>query len=139
MYVVYTVCVSTNTYVYMHVSHCTMQIVLCFSFCALGSLSMLVYTGSPPYIFLTFYLFFRERRKEREKEGETVMCERNIDWLPPKRPHLGTWPTSQACALTRNRTGDPSVSRPVFNPLNHASQSYLPLFFLNRRKIQECK
>ena len=33
--------------------------------------------------FERFYLFFRGRGKEGEKEGEeTPMCERNIDWLP---------------------------------------------------------
>ena len=34
--------------------------------------------------------------------------ERNINvWLPLARPLLGTWPTTQACALTRNLTHDP--------------------------------
>ena len=34
----------------------------------------------------------------------------------------GTWPESQECALTGNRTGDFSVHRPAFNPLSHTSQ-----------------
>ena len=43
------------------------------------------------------YLFL-ERREGREKERE-----RNIHvWLPHMRPLLGTWPTTQACALTGN-------------------------------------
>ena len=37
-------------------------------------------------------------------------------------PLLGTWPATQACALTGNRTGDPLVHRSVFNPLSHTSQ-----------------
>ena len=50
------------------------------------------------------------------------MCERNIDWLPLTRPQLGIWPTTQACALTGNRTGDPLIHRLALNPLSRASQ-----------------
>ena len=59
------------------------------------------------------------------------MCERYINWLPLVRPQLGTWPTTQACALTGNRTGDISVCRPALNPLRHTSQggSFLLFFF----------
>ena len=54
----------------------------------------------------------------REKERE-----RNISvWLPLTRPLLGTWPATEACALTGNRTSDPLVHRPVLNPLSHTSQ-----------------
>ena len=43
---------------------------------------------------------FRERGREKERE-------RNISvWLPLLCPLLGTWPATQACALTGNRTGD---------------------------------
>ena len=38
------------------------------------------------------------------------------------RPLLGTWPTTQACALTGNGTGNPLVSRLALSPLSHASQ-----------------
>ena len=37
-------------------------------------------------------------------------------------PSQGTWPTTQACALTGNQTGDPLVCRPVLNPQSHSSQ-----------------
>ena len=37
-------------------------------------------------------------------------------------PNLGTWPTTQAHALTRNRTSDLLVRRPALNPLSHTSQ-----------------
>ena len=50
------------------------------------------------------------------------MCERNIYWLPLAHPLLGTWPATQAHALTGNRTGDPSVHRPMLNPLSYTSQ-----------------
>ena len=39
-------------------------------------------------------------------------------------PQLGTWPATQACALTGNRTGNPSVLRPALNPLRHTSQGW---------------
>ena len=47
------------------------------------------------------------------------MCEKYINkfLLPP-----GTWPTTQACALTGNQTGDLLVCRPALNPLSHTSQ-----------------
>ena len=43
-------------------------------------------------------------------------------WLSLTRPLLGTQPTTQACALTENGTGDPLVHRSVLNPLSHTSQ-----------------
>ena len=65
--------------------------------------------------FLRFYLFvFSGGKKESE---------RNINvWLLLENPLLGTWPTTQACALTGNRTGDPLVLRLALNPLSHTSQ-----------------
>ena len=44
---------------------------------------------------------FSERGGGREKERE-----RNINLLPLARLQWGTWPTTQACALTRSQTGD---------------------------------
>ena len=43
-------------------------------------------------------------------------------WLSLTRPLLGTWPETQARALTGNQTGDPLVHRPALGPLSHASQ-----------------
>ena len=47
-------------------------------------------------------------------------------------PHwvAGTWPATQACALTGNRTGNPLVHRPVLNPLSHTSQGHCMNFRL---------
>ena len=42
--------------------------------------------------------------------------------LPLTRPKLGTWPATQACALSGNLTGDLLVCRPALNPLSHTSQ-----------------
>ena len=51
------------------------------------------------FIFLRFYLFL-DREEEWKKEKE-----RNINvWLFLMYPLLGTQPTTQACALTGNRT-----------------------------------
>ena len=69
------------------------------------------------FFFLRFYLFL-ERGEGREKERE-----RNIDvWLPLAHLPLGTWPTTQACALTGNRTYNPLVRRQALNPLGYTSQ-----------------
>ena len=50
-----------------------------------------------------FIYLFLERRKRREKERE-----RNINvWLSLVCPLLVTWPATQACVLTGNRTSIP--------------------------------
>ena len=46
------------------------------------------------------------------------------------RPLLGTWPTTQACALTGNWTSDPLVRRPTLNPVNYTSQGLSPRIFI---------
>ena len=61
----------------------------------------------------------------REKGRERYM---NVQ-LSVMYPQLGTWPTTQACALTGNRTCDPLVCRLALNPLSHHSQGCLILFF----------
>ena len=58
-------------------------------------------------MFKYFIYLFLDRREGKEKERE-----RNINvWLPLEHPLLGTWPTTEACALTGNQTGDPFVCR----------------------------
>ena len=67
---------------------------------------------------VSFFLSFLDRGEGREKEKE-----RNINvWLPLACPLLGTWPETQACALTGNRTSNPLVHRLALNPLSHTSQ-----------------
>ena len=63
-----------------------------------------------------FYLFiFRERGREGDRQG-------NINvWLPLVHLLLGTWPTTQACALIGNGTGDPLVPGLALNLLSHTS------------------
>ena len=58
------------------------------------------------------------------------MCEREVDLLPLTCPELGTWPETQACALTGNPTRDPLLLRLALNPLSHTSQGWsFDLFF----------
>ena len=84
--------------------------------------------------YWTFYFFFkrvylfilRERGEGREK-----VKERNISvWLLLPHPLLGTWPATQACALTGNRTEDLLVHRPALNPLSHTSQGWTVFLYL---------
>ena len=45
-----------------------------------------------------------------------------MDPLSLMHLQLGTWPTTQAYALTRNYSGDLLVHKPELNPLNHSRQ-----------------
>ena len=71
-----------------------------------AKISSRIHKSSFPYgwvlsSFLSFFFYkifmylFSERGEGREKERE-----RNIHLFPLARPLLGTWPTTQACALT---------------------------------------
>ena len=69
-----------------------------------------------PFLKFVYLFIFRERGKEGERK-------RNINvWLPLVCPLLGTWPATQACALTGNGTINPLVHKPAHNPLSHTSQ-----------------
>ena len=78
-------------------------------------------------IFMRFHFFkilFMYLFLERGREGE-----RNISvWLPLTRPLLGTWVTTQACALTGNQTSDPLVHKLALNPFSHTSWDYVVSF-----------
>ena len=50
-------------------------------------------------------------------------------WLPLTRPLLGTWPTTQVCALTGNQTSDPLVHRRVGVQSTEPHQPGLALSF----------
>ena len=53
------------------------------------------------------------------------MCKRYIDQLSLPCPQLGTWPATQACALSENQTGDLGVHGSALSPLSHTSQGLL--------------
>ena len=81
-------------------------------------------------IFFCRYMFYFCNLKKRfylfilGGEGREKERERNINvCLPLACPTLGTWPTTQACALTRIQTSDPLVHRLALTPLSHTSQS----------------
>ena len=61
----------------------------------------------------------------QREEGRKKERERNINvWLLLTCFPLGTLPSTQACALTGNRTSDPLVHRLPFSPLSHTSQGF---------------
>ena len=69
------------------------------------------------------YLLLRERGTEGERKGEKHQCVRDtLIVCLSHSPNRGTWPATQACALTGNRTCNPLVFRPELNPF--------PLVFL---------
>ena len=80
------------------------------------------------YFFLNknFLYLFLEKGEGKEKGKK-----RNISvWLPLTQPLLGTWPSTQACALTGNRTSDPLACSLALNPLSHSSQGSWVIQFL---------
>ena len=80
-----------------------------------------------------FLNLFLERGRQGEREGEKhkyVVASRVL--LP-----LGTWPLTQACALTGNQTGNPLVHRLALSPLSHTSQGW-DAFLKKLRLIHIC-
>ena len=66
--------------------------------------------------FLILFIYFWRDGKEGRKR------ERSIGgWLPLACLQQGTPPTTQACVLTDNQTGDQLVHRPALSPLRHTS------------------
>ena len=86
----------------------------------------------PLEYFLIFIYLFLERGERMEKERE-----RNINvWLHLACLPLGTWPATQACALTGNWTGNPLVCEPSFNPLSHTKQGIFLNIYSNKKKCK---
>ena len=95
------------------INHRDLDLFLDSLFCSIG---LCVYSYASSRLF-SFYLFtFREKRREGEREGEK---HRSVASFTPQ---LGTWPTTQACALTGNQTCDLLVHSTTPNPLSHTSQ-----------------
>ena len=68
---------------------------------------------------------FRVRGREEETEEEKHQSDR----LPPVHAPSGTKPTTQTCAPTGNRTGDPVPCRMTPNQLNHTTQDRTETFY----------
>ena len=80
------------------------------------------------YFFKDIIYLFLER-------GRAGDGERNINmWLPLERSLLGTWPSTQARALTGNQTTSPLVCRLALNPLSHTSQGTFVSYALIKSK-----
>ena len=78
-------------------------------------------------LFEYFIYLFSERRERKEKERG-----RNINvWLPLVRLPTGDLAHNAAWALTGNRTSNPLVCRPAFNPLSRTSQGCICVWWLS--------
>ena len=75
---------------------------------SLASPFPILFITIPIYFFKDFIYLFLERGEGRGKKREGNI----IVWLPLMLPLLGTWPATQACALTGNRTGNTLACRP---------------------------
>ena len=85
------------------------------------------------HFFLIFDLFiFREGKGGRKRGRETSVRERKIHWLPLVCTQPGTEPKTQACALTRNPSGDILLCGTMSNLLSHTGQGYCLFFFFLR-------
>ena len=65
--------------------------------------------------------------------------EKYIDQLSLTHPQAGTWPATQACALTGNPTSNPVARRLVLKTLSHTSQgsvSFIKPDFADGRILQ---
>ena len=77
-----------------------------------------IYSSGNLFSFIKRFYLFLDRGEGREEERK-----RSINmWLRLTCPLLGTWPATQACALTGNWTGDLLVCRLALNQLSHTSQ-----------------
>ena len=73
-------------------------------------------------------LFFLERGREGEREGETHQCV-----VASHAPPTGIWPATPG-VCPKNATGNPLVHRPVLNPLSHTSQGSISVILLCKYK-----
>ena len=77
------------------------------------------------FLNILFIYFFRQRGRKGEREGDKHQYAREtlISRLLHAPPQPGTWPATQACALTENLTSDqPSPCGRTPNTLSHTSQ-----------------
>ena len=90
--------------------------------------------GESSFLFSFYFLFnlinvfiFKDFISLERGEGRGKGRERNTNRLPLAHSQLGTWPATQACALTRNQTGGLSICSDTLPTEPH--QSGLFLFF----------
>ena len=81
------------------------------------------------FFFLRFYLFiFREMGRKGKRRRETSIWSARETSVPLTRLQPGTWPATQASALTRSQTGKLLVCRTMPNPLSHTNQGNILRF-----------
>ena len=85
------------------------------------------------FYFLKYfiYLFLEREGREKERERKINVRETSISCLSYVL-QLGTKPTTQACALTRNRTCDLLFCRTKPNQLSHMGQDWV-FYFKNEK------
>ena len=88
-------------------------------------------------LFLKDFIYlFLERRKEKEKKRGRKIDVWEKHQLPLTSPQMRTWPATQACVLTGNRTSNLSECRLALSALSHTSQGCI-LYFYNQKTL--CK
>ena len=90
----------------------------------LPKLSALFLFSKDSLFHLLFFncLFLEREGKEKERERNISVQEKHQCVVASRTPSVGTWPATQACALTRNWTSDLLILRPALSPLSHSSQ-----------------
>ena len=90
-------------------------------------------------LFFSYLFIFRDRGREGVRGRETLMWEKKHRLAASCRTHLGTWPATQACALTRKWTSSPLVCKSNTNPLSPTSQGKYTVFNLSfLLDVQHC-
>ena len=85
-----------------------------FNYVFLYSIIVWCYFFKKDFIYL-----YLDREEGRERGREASMC-----GCFPGAPYWGTWPTTQACDLIGNWTGNPLVHWPAISPLSHTNQGW---------------
>ena len=94
--------------------------------------SILASSTSFFFFLKILFIYFLERGERREKEREIniIVWEITSIGCLLHAHNWGTWPATQACALTGTWTCDLLVHRSAFNPLSHTSQGRNYSFFM---------
>ena len=75
------------------------------------------------YLFVYLFIYFQRKGRGEGKRGKETLITYLSHALEP-----GAEPTPQACALTGNRTGDPSLCETALIQLSHTGQGMLLYF-----------
>ena len=87
----------------------------------------LLYCLFKKFLFVCLFVVL-ERGREGEREGGKHDVWEIHQSVSLTHPQLGTWPKTQACALTGNRTCHLSVCRSALNPLSAPVRAFISFF-----------